>query len=27
MAHRRTVHEDGAWVRAAAVAYAGASRG
>jgi len=27
MAHRRRAHEDGAWVRAAAVAYAGASRG
>jgi ring-1,2-phenylacetyl-CoA epoxidase subunit PaaA len=27
MAHRRRAHEDGAWVRAAAVAYSEASRG
>jgi ring-1,2-phenylacetyl-CoA epoxidase subunit PaaA len=27
MAHRRRAHEDGAWVRAAAVAHAEASRG
>jgi ring-1,2-phenylacetyl-CoA epoxidase subunit PaaA len=27
MAHRRRAHEDGAWVRAAAAAYAEASRG
>ena len=27
MAHRRRAHEDGAWVRAAAVAHAEADRG